>query len=261
MKSAPPFISSRAQQLPDHILVDIFIASVVPYPEIYHGGSFAWVSHETIKPMGLVCRAWHSAAQSALYRSIAIESPNAASQLARTFAARPDLALKTRNFVMGLGTRAERERSDDRVGVDYLRSSEDLIVGLNACLNVRHLQIRPLHHAVVDDLLTSLRRLSLYTLVVAPKLPSISNSWTTELFRNASDTASVVLPTLRRLELECWERDGHLPQPFDPLPTLSLRQLKIHCEIHEPLLHAILSNAPNLLGADLVRSCFTFRDI
>lgn len=156
--------------LPDHLLLDCFeLACALPDEATLstHGGKLVgWQSYEMIAPLALVCRAWYEAARDGLYASVAILTPRAADLILRTAIENPRLIERVKYLVIGLG--------DDDTQVDGGESaasvSEKLVRIITLCVNLRHLQVRPLHESAREKCLAAILSRQLLSLVCSPRL-------------------------------------------------------------------------------------------
>lgn len=157
---------SPATRLPYHLLLDVFELVSPPDVSPVHGGKLVgWTSFEAISHLAQVCRNWYEPARDLLYSSIAILSPAATDLFLRTARDNPALVERVRFLVIGLG--------DDEVPADGPSAGDvslKLVEIIVACVNLRHLQVRPLHELARELLLKTILAKPLLSLVCSPRL-------------------------------------------------------------------------------------------
>lgn len=89
--------------------------------------------------MALVCRSWADAANHILYSSVALFGGEIAALFVRTLNERPQLGGLVKSLVINL--RCEEESSV--VDRNQAAESAPLVDALSACVDLRHLQVRP----------------------------------------------------------------------------------------------------------------------
>lgn len=143
-----------------------------------------------------------------------------------------------------IGVGYNTEGSDDPIGL--LHDSLDLVRCLEACENVKDVQIRPLHHEV-HPMLTSVleRKERLSVLVVGPRTaPWHQQRWSASRVLQA-------LPKLKTLELEAEMTpigDEEMEENHTPstLGSLSLVQLRLDIYVCDEELWTVLAACPQL---------------
>ncbi|KAL8293188.1 hypothetical protein RQP46_000882 [Phenoliferia psychrophenolica] len=168
----------------------------------------------------------------------------------RTLRERPELGHICRYLVIGVGEDEELEERD----VGQMRTSFALVDILNACPNVQHLQVRPLHSAVHDVLLDAILSRPLVSLLCSPRLDNIDAVWTGELFRPSDIPRLVSIPTLERLELDTWTATPAVTPPHEApvFGPLRLRVLRLFHAIPTEILYPLLiAAAPTLEVCDV----------
>lgn len=234
-------MSSVAQDLPYLILVDcIFRARELDSAEPRHGGRLVhWDSNETIRTMALVCRGWRDAGTFALFRSVAIFDPTSAQLFLRAVLARPALGEMVQSLAVGLGREAEAR--DD--GFGQAENSATLVRVIQACPNLQHLHIRPLHASVRPLLLPRVRAHPLLSLVCAPSLvPMEGRIWDRNLFSSEFD---LLLPTLKTLELDLHVFTSRFRVPL--VEQLALVNLRIFADLDQACVLDIIRWASSTL--------------
>ncbi|ORY89798.1 hypothetical protein BCR35DRAFT_300291 [Leucosporidium creatinivorum] len=234
--------NARPEVLPYHILLDIFLYAVEKDPvQSEHGGRLSrWDSHESLNTMPLICSAWEDAATTALYRLVALLGGDKARSFLDTLHYYPEHGLKVRYLVIGVGD--HREECEDDTGL--AEDSLDLVRVLTLCPNLHHLQVRPLHHGARTALLAALATLNLQSLVCAPRLGISDRDWATGLY--AANDLALAHPSFKSFELEFGGAGSPpavaLPPLMSPLPLfLPLVELRLHCDLSDQMLWALLS--------------------
>lgn len=232
-----------ASSLPYHILMECFTYAIEQNePEPSRGGKLiGWESNESIKAMSLVCRGWQDAGQSILYKSIAIIGSNVADKFLRTCQSRPDLIDRVKSLVIGLG----EVKESTQLIVGQREDSIPLVKVIEACTGLQHLQVRPLHQSIRNELLAAITSKPLLSLVCAPRLIKPDVNWTSELYH--STDIQLVSQSLLKLELDFWSKSMPLPVPLPSLPPLRLVELRLHCDLPHELLCLILKAAGSTL--------------
>ncbi|GAA6012739.1 hypothetical protein JCM10207_005346 [Rhodosporidiobolus poonsookiae] len=255
---------------PSSILLDIFLHAaqvarddaddwVEQREEELRGGTLArWRSNEVLRPLASVCTGWRDAAYTALFRSIHIGSPTAATRLVNTLTANPSLCGKIKCLSVGLSDmRIIAPASTD----DLLAMSRDMVQLISLCHNLSLLQIRPLHYAVVPDLFAAMRPLAdtLDTLVIGPR--HYRSDEAAVLRPMTSGTVEDVVRIMRRLrtlELNCWA-DGNDAvtatwrgvQDGQRHPPIRIKELGIHAELQDEVLEGLLQECTELEVLDV----------
>lgn len=267
--------TTLAQSLPYDILYRIFIEAVKSTTAQWGGLLFGWRSNEFISRLVTVCRNWSNPANHVLYKSIALLSHSAARSFVKTSKSRPDLIKKTRYLVIGLSeedtwTSSEEDEELVDIGGGKLEiklsigkatrgtqpaTSSAMLRALEICINLQHLQIRPLHDSQRLPLFAALaEKLSLESLICSPRLRNRQVDWTGCIFRR-DDLRNLALPTLKHLEIDAWTAVDLpvLDKPRIIIPLLSkLITLRLRFDTCDEDLFDLLSTAgPTLELADI----------
>lgn len=196
--------------LPYDVLLRIFELAALEGGRRVGGELVQWrtTDGEDICALALVCRAWRLPAQKILFQSVAIEGSSMALCFLRTARSRPDLVAGTRALSIDLP--AEQYFADDAgsdgEGDDHWErasSSMDLVRVVQECPTLLHLHLEPLHNSVRPTLLSAITSRPLESLVASPR---VFREWTTALY-SLGDLHTLVLPSLRNLELDYWMKD------------------------------------------------------
>jgi len=192
----------------------------------------------------------HSTANAALYRSVALLGGEKARIFIDTLQHCPEHALKVQYLVIGVGDLREECEDDTGLADDSL----DLIRVLTLCPNLRHLQVRPLHHSSRPALLAALATSNLQSLVCTPRLGISDRDWGTGLY--AANDLSLARPSLKTFELEFGGEGAPpiiaLPPLMSPPPLfLPLVQLRLHCDLSDQTLWALLAACQQLEVCDV----------
>ncbi|KAM0753734.1 hypothetical protein T439DRAFT_162533 [Meredithblackwellia eburnea MCA 4105] len=242
--------------LPHHILVQIFEFVVSYQHQGFNVGGVVtgWNSNESIKSMALVCRNWEAAANFVLHRSIAVRGSRVAALLLRSLQERPELGHMCSSLMLGMSEEEESAEGD----VGQARTSSLLVLLLQRCPHIQHLHLRPLQESVREPLLAAITSLPLVSFVCSPRLFTVEDESTRELFR-PQDVIRILRPSLQHLELDIWAasapHDGFIPPPppsrdYD-IPTLNLRSLRLVSAVPACVALLILRSSPALEYLDI----------
>lgn len=242
---APPRLStesylSPAQRLPYDILVGIFSRLAELEEQQVGGEIFFWHGNELASIPAVVCRAWTAAAQSVLFKSVVLVDTSSAKAFLKTVVERPELARVVRYLVIGLSYEQTYPGPNAPVDQGQAEASGIVVTALDACPNLQHLQIRPLHSSCRRRLLPAVTSKALVSLICCPHLPRQVVSWT-PLFYRQTDFDQVFPRTtrLRHLEVDAWVVDCE-PIPAHNL-SFPLRTLRLRVNICDAQLLKLLS--------------------
>lgn len=191
----------------------------------------------------------------------------------KTSKMRPDLIEKTRYLVIGEDESWNSSEEDEElveigcnkvearlprlspVKGDQPATSSAMVQSLEQCLNLQHLQIRPLHDSQRLPLFAALaEKTSLQSLICSPRLRNRQVDWTGCIFRR-DDLRNLALPTLKHLEIDAWTAVDlpTLTKPRVTIPLLSkLITLRLRFDTCDEDLFDLLSTAgPTLELADI----------
>ncbi|BGP51221.1 hypothetical protein JCM10450v2_007150 [Rhodotorula kratochvilovae] len=225
--------------------------------EDVRGGSLAsWRSNEVLRSVGLVCRAWRSAAETAFYRSVHLDSASSASLFCRTLDSKASLAGKVKYLSIGFSTAP----SVASTRPDTLRSASQQLVGILArCTALVALQLRPLHTSVADDLFLALNpsASTLEIVVVGPRYFRLEGDGADMLPFTSRSIELVVrqLPRLRIFEIDCWAAGLGETRwrglPNEAPSTLRLAKLSVKADVDDEVLEGLLGECVNLETLDV----------
>ncbi|GAA5991135.1 hypothetical protein JCM11641_004042 [Rhodosporidiobolus odoratus] len=248
-------LRASAVTLPVDVLDVIFSFAIdIPYEVDPHGGYLmSWYSNETTAQLALVCKDWHEAAISVLYRSVSISNRPSTDAFLRTLNHCPVLANKVNFLVLSLAQEGLQSASS---AVSLLEDSLTLLEAVKLCANtVAHLHIHPLHSEArpalfkvlaaatnLESLVCSPRFFDPETAVVDAHGPffnhggpvpanqggSLSSSWAVDFYSRTDLYDLAFPPSLRVLELDfesSWSA-RHLPI-HNGLSLEALRKLRL----------------------------------
>lgn len=167
----------------------------------------------------------------------------------RTLEQYPERGRKIKYLVIGLGDCQENSNDEEGLAED----SQDLVRAITLCPNLRHLQVRPLHHTARDALLSALAPLELESLVCAPRVGVCEQDWSTGLY--SSTDIGLARPSMKVFELEFGvggqEHDLSPQLASQPPIFLPLVQIRLHCDLSDETLCALLAALQHLQVCDL----------
>ncbi|KAI5475541.1 hypothetical protein MNV49_001202 [Pseudohyphozyma bogoriensis] len=236
-----PSSSPREWPLPYPPTLEIIFQSRDIYDDDPSAGGrrVSWETNESAAPLARICRAWEAPATLVLWRSVVVLGMERAEGFLEAVRRHPERAEMVQALVVGLGT----EMEDDVQGMlGQEEVSRRLVEVMEACPNLLHLQVRPLHRAVLPRLLAAIRRKEwLRSLVLAPRL-AVTGGEPWDTHGNLAER-EVVRPTLTALELDV-PLYPHRPGPRTPCQPFAapipLEVLALRGEVPQDLVRELL---------------------